>query len=151
MHLDDGTYEPADAVIFCTGYRLCLDYFDMSVLDTLKFDSNNEKVPIILYKYTVHPDLANLAMVGTLNGLFFAGFEMQAHWCMQLFTGEKKLPSRDLIDLEMREEEEMRERTRNNQYPHGAYNRLIDKLAYECDCLPNFKHIFKADFDVYRM
>lgn len=138
-------------VIFCTGYRLCLDYFDKSVLKTLKFDPRKERAPIVLYKYTVHPDLANMAMVGETSGLFFAGFEMQARWTMQLFTGEKKLPSRHEIDAEMRDEEELRERTQSNQYPHGAYNRLIDKLAYQCDCLPNFHKIFKRDTDLYRM
>lgn len=90
-------------------------------------------------------------MVGTLNGLFFAGFENQARWVMQLFAGIKRLPSRDLVDEEMREEEMMREHTQNNQYPHGAYNRLIDKLAFESGCLPNFQHFIKTDFSLYRM
>lgn len=151
MYLEDGSYEPADAVIFCTGYRLCLDYFEKSVLKTLKFDPTKERSPIVLYKYTIHPDLANMAMVGEINGLFFAGFEMQARWVMQLFTGEKVLPPRHHIDKELRKEEKLREHSQDNQYPHGAYNRLIDELAFECDCLPNFERVFKKDTDLYRM
>lgn len=71
LRLEDGGYEPADVVIFCTGYRLCMDYFDQSVLKTMKFDQNNESTPIILYKHTVHPDLENLAYVGYFLYIFF--------------------------------------------------------------------------------
>jgi dimethylaniline monooxygenase (N-oxide forming) len=87
LRLEDNRLVEADAVLFCTGYKLCLDYFDQSVLKTLKFDPNKEKMPILMYKYTVHPDLENLAMVGEVNGLFFAGFELQAKWAIQLFKG----------------------------------------------------------------
>lgn len=90
-------------------------------------------------------------MVGETSGLFFAGFEMQAKWSMQLFTGEKKLPARHVMDEAMREEEELRETTQMNQYPHGAYNRLIDKLAFECDSLPNFPRVYRKNPDLYRM
>jgi dimethylaniline monooxygenase (N-oxide forming) len=87
LRLKDGRLVESDVVLFCTGYRLCLDYFDQSVLKTLKFDPSKEKLPILLYKYTIHPDIENLAMVGLLSGLFFAGFELQARWAIQLFKG----------------------------------------------------------------
>lgn len=128
-----------------------MDYFDQSVLKTLRFDPSKERTPIVLYKYTLHPDLENMAMVGEMNGLFFAGFEMQARWVMQLFSGEKQLPPREEIDEEMEREEAARDFIQHNQYPHGAYNRLIDKLAFESDSLPNFEQIFKKDVDLYRM
>lgn len=88
MRLEDGRQVDADVVLFCTGYRLCLDYFDQSVLKTLKFDPHKEKMPIVLYKYTMHPDLENLAMIGECQGLFFAGFELQAKWAFQVFKGQ---------------------------------------------------------------
>jgi len=149
--LEDGSVEKADAVLFCTGYKLCLDYFEPSVLKTLKFDQNNEKMPIILYKYTVHPDLENLAMVGEINGLFFAGFELQARWVFKLFKGEKSLPPRHIIDYDMHTDELLREKAQNNQYPHGIYNELIDKLAVEADVLPDFEEIAKKSPKVYEM
>jgi dimethylaniline monooxygenase (N-oxide forming) len=149
--IDDGSILEADAVIFCTGYRLCLDYFDQSVMKTLKFDPEMDRFPILLYKYTVHPDLENLAMVGGVNGLFFAGFELQARWAMKLFKGENKLPSRSEIMKEMREDELKRESMSNNQYPHGIYNEIIDKLAAEVDALPNFEQIKRMNPKLYEM
>jgi len=151
LQLEDGSVEPADAIIFCTGYRLCLDYFEPSVLKTLKFDPSKEKMPILLYKYTVHPELENMAMVGEINGLFFAGFELQAKWAIKLFKGEKQLPPRDIVDYEMRLDEQTREKSLNNQYPHGVYNELIDKLAYEVDALPDFVEVAKKSPKVFDM
>lgn len=91
-------------------------------------------------------------MIGEINGLFFAGFEMQSRWVMQLFKGERKLPERARMDEEMREEEMLRDgKHKEKYYPHGFYRKLIDKLAFECDCLPNFEHIFNTDADLHRM
>ena len=151
VRLADGSFEPADAVIFCTGYTLCMDYFDKSVLNTLKFNPKKEKMPIMLYNYTVHPDLENLALVGEINGLFFAGFELQARWAIKLFKGEKQLPPREKIEAEMRHDERLREKAGHNQYPHGIYNELIDKLAAEVDALPDFDELKQNDPDLYRM
>ncbi len=149
--LEDGSFEKCDAIIFCTGYKLCMDYFEPTVLKKLKFDQNKEKMPILLYKYTVHPDLENLAMVGEINGLFFAGFELQARWAFKLFKGEKKLPPRHIVEEEMRIDEMRRDQEENNQYPHGVYNELIDKLAKEADCLPDFDKISKVSSKLYDM
>ena len=149
--LTNGSRIDADVVIFCTGYKLCMDYLDQKVLDILKFDPNKEKMPILLYKYTIHPDLENLAMVGEINGLYFTGFELQANWAIKLFKGKKKLPPRSVIDREMAKDELRREGASENQYPHGVYNRLIDELATECDLLPNFEKIKKENLDLYRM
>ena len=148
---EDGTFERADVVLFCTGYKLCLDYFEPSVVKKLRFDPNNEKMPILLYKYTVHPDLENMAVVGGISGLFFAGFELQARWAIKLFKGEKRLPPRDQIDEEMRQDEAKRDKAENNQYPHGIYNELVDKLAVESDALPDFESIAKISPKLYEM
>lgn len=151
IRLSDGSFEKADAVLFCTGYKLCLDFFDESVLKTLKFNNNYNNFPILLYKFTFHPDLQNLAMIGVTSGLFFAGFELQAKWAFKIFKGEKKLPSRNIVDSEIAKDEMSRESLLKNQYPHGYYNEIIDTLANECDDLPNFKRISKQDPKLYDM
>ena len=151
VRLANGMFEPADVVLFCTGYTLCMDYLDQKVLDVLKYDSNKTKMPILLYNYTVHPDLPNLAMVGEINGLFFAGFELQARWAIRLFTGEQTLPPRHIIDAQMRKDAMLAEKAQSNQYPHGIYNELIDKLASEIDALPDFEFIREANPYLYEM
>ena len=150
FRLEDNRLIEADAVIFCTGYKLCLDYFDQSVLKTLKFDPNKEKMPILLYKYTVHPDLENLAMVGEVNGLFFACFELQAKWAIKLFKGEKSLPPRHVMDDQMRNDEMLREKIGHNQYPHGVYNELIDNLASECGAMPDLEKMKQEDPELFK-
>jgi hypothetical protein len=137
IRLTDGSFERADAVLFCTGYKLCLDFFDDSVLKTLKFNNNYDRFPILLYKYTFHPDLENLAMIGVTSGLFFAGFELQAKWAFKVFKGEKKLPSRHVVDAQIAKDEKARESLLKNQYPHGYYNELIEELAYEVGSFSN--------------
>lgn len=151
IRLSDGSFEKADAVLFCTGYKLCLDFFDDTVLKTLKFNNKYDKFPILLYKFTFHPDLENLAMIGVTSGLFFAGFELQAKWAFKVFKGEKKLPPRSMIDSEIAKDESARESLLRNQYPHGYYNEIIDKLAQEVDDLPNFKRIAKTDPKLFDM
>lgn len=44
----------------------------------------------------------------------------------------------------------MREKTAKNQYPHGAYNKLIDHLASLCGALPDFEKIKQEDPALYR-
>ena len=148
---EDGTYEKADAVIYCTGYRLCLDYFDEHVLRTLKYDPNNDRCAISLYKFTVHPDLENLALIGKYNGLFYAGFELQAKWAIKVFTGEKPLPPREVMFQDMHKDEINFLKMKNNQYQHGVYNELIDTLAVESDSLPDFSLAAKTDPKIFEM
>jgi dimethylaniline monooxygenase (N-oxide forming) len=47
---NDGSYEDADIVLFSTGYRLDLNFLDKNVLETIKYDSNDDLYPLILYK-----------------------------------------------------------------------------------------------------
>lgn len=90
-------------------------------------------------------------MIGVTNGLFFTGFELQAKWAFKVFKGEKNLPSRSLVDAEILKDEQARESLSKNQYPHGYYNEIIDKLAKEVDDLPNFNRIAKTDPKLFDM
>ena len=62
VQFKDGSVEQCDAVVFCTGFKPEFEYFEKSVLQTIKFDEKNEKMPIVMYKHTVHPDLPNLGI-----------------------------------------------------------------------------------------
>lgn len=151
VQFKDGNVEQCDAVVFCTGFKPEFEYFEKSVLQTIKFDEKNEKMPIVMYKHTVHPDLPNLAMVGNINGLYFCGFENQGRWVAKLFAGQTKLPPRDEIDAEMKFEEMKRNKELNNQYPRGVYRKLIDSLAKEAHALPDFEQIRAQDQKTFEM
>jgi hypothetical protein len=53
------------------------------------------------------------------------------------------------VDEAMRHDEQLREKTANNQYPHGVYNELIDALAVECGAMPDLEKLKKEDPTVY--
>lgn len=149
VQLESGEIEPADAVIFCTGYVMRNEFFDKKTLKTLKYEPSKMRVPYNLYKYTVHPDLANFAMIGQTTGLTMASIELQARWVMQLFKGEKKLEPVENVQSELLEMDVMRKRTYTHQFPLGYYHVMEDVLARECGSMPNFDKI--QNFELYKM
>lgn len=148
---EDGTYEKVDAVIYCTGYRLNLDYLDETVKRVLKYDPNNESKAVSLYKYTLHPDLENMAFIGKFNGLFYAGFELQAKWAIKIFTGERILPPKEIMFEEMKKFDAEAQKKRDAQFQYGTYLEMIDKLAVESDSLPDFAGISRNDPKLFDM
>jgi dimethylaniline monooxygenase (N-oxide forming) len=74
--LESGRFVEADAVIFCTGYEFNMDYFDESLNKRLKVDCDSYyKLQLLLSKYTFNPYVENLAMIGQIDGLYFAGIK----------------------------------------------------------------------------
>jgi dimethylaniline monooxygenase (N-oxide forming) len=85
VHLEDGTFEPADVVLFCTGYNLLLDCMPKNVLEAVKYSEKVAKNPFILYKHVWHPDLPNFAVVGQNGESFFIGTDLEARWVSLVF------------------------------------------------------------------
>ena len=47
---NDGSHEEADFVIFCTGYRLVLNFLDQHILKAIEYDSSDDLYPFVSYK-----------------------------------------------------------------------------------------------------
>jgi dimethylaniline monooxygenase (N-oxide forming) len=151
IQLEDGTIVEADIILFCTGYKLEIPFFNQNLLDKIDYDVNNYKNPIILYKHTFHPSLSNLAFIFLTRGLFFIGLELQSKWAALVFSGRMKYPKLE----DMHKEIELNRIKRMNthasvQFPHGFYVELIDNLAKEIGIYPEYdnedqdiKFIFK--------
>lgn len=150
VYLNDGSFESADAVIMCSGFNVDMDYFDEKTLNFLGYDPIDNKCPYMTYKCTFHPDAENLALMGLTDGLFFSCFELQAKWIAMVYSGTKTLPSREIMLQEIDSLKENRTTTMENQYP-VEYNILLDMLAAETDCLPDFETIKRNDPELYRM
>ncbi len=88
IQLEDGSIVEADVILYCTGYRLEIPYFNQDLLDKLDYDKENFKNPTILYKHTFHPSLSNLAFIFMSRGLFFIGLELQSKWTASVFSGQ---------------------------------------------------------------
>ncbi|XP_077996718.1 dimethylaniline monooxygenase [N-oxide-forming] 2-like [Glandiceps talaboti] len=96
VKLKDGTVlEDINAVIFATGYEISLPIIKQSWIYD---DSNN----MPLYKYVfplAFEDPERLALVGMVPviGPNWPLYEMQARWATRVFTGNIKLPDREII------------------------------------------------------
>ncbi len=67
-----------DQTIFCTGYSPDVSFFDSSILSTLQYSSEDNLLPMILYKEQFHPSLPGLHFVGMYKGPYFGVIELQA-------------------------------------------------------------------------
>lgn len=150
VYLNDGSFLNVDAVIFCSGYDVNCEYFDRKTLEILDFDVEDSKCPFMTYKFTFHPDVDNLALMGLIDGLFFTCFELQAKWISLVFSGKKALPAKHLMKKEIEKLAKMRKSLKMNQYPF-EFNHLVDTLAFECDCLPDLARIKIEDPQLYNM
>lgn len=149
VYLDDGTFYDCDAVIFCTGYHLSISYLDEKSNKIVDYDPNDYKMPQLLYKLTVHPDLPNLGMICQNEGVFFTASELQAKYLSLLFTGKINQAPRDTMLKEIDELRKKRNLKLRLQYPYGEHIEIIDTMAKEMGVLPDFEKIKESDPKLY--
>ena len=146
--LEDGSFEAADCVILCTGYKVHTGLFEKSVLEILNFDETRNKSPFVLYNYTFHPKLANLAILNherRINTII--NVELQAKLACSVFSGRKQLPSEEIM---MRNIDNLIEQ-RKKGLKDISYNDLMTLLASENGCEPDFNTIKMEDPELHRM
>ena len=148
--LEDGSLEKADAVIVCTGYDVTIDYFDEDMLKTLEYDKEHYKAPYLLYKFTFHPELENMAMICQNDGLLFTCTELQCKWASLVFSGKKELASKEIMHREISEARDLRKLNLKRQFPYG-HNIVMDMLAKEANVLPDFDELKAKDPELYDM
>src|SRR3954467_777583 len=86
----DGSEEPIDAIVWCTGYRIPFPFLPLDVLEP-----KNNEVP--LYKMVVPPDLDGLYFIALLQplGAMMPLAEAQSEWVADLLAGDAALPTRE--------------------------------------------------------
>ena len=76
--LENGEFVLADVILFSTGYDCSvINYLEKSVIDKFRVENNYTKFQYALGKFTFHPDLDNLALIGQVEGLYWNGCELQ--------------------------------------------------------------------------
>lgn len=95
VHFADGTSEPIDVIVYCTGYKITFPFLDESVITA----QDNE---ISLFRRVVAPDHPGLYFIGLVQplGAIMPLAEAQAEWVADLLEGTATLPS----ESEMRRE-----------------------------------------------
>lgn len=134
--LKSGKKIEADVIIFCTGYRLNLDFMDKEIKKALSYEESDMLQPMLLHKSTFHPKLENAAFVGMYRGPFFAIMELQARWATLVLSEKKPYPTQEKMQGGIKEEIAIRNQKPRLQFPHGNYVEMADSLAKLCDALP---------------
>jgi hypothetical protein len=102
VHFVDGSRVEADAVIFCTGYKVTFPFFDPDFVSAPDND-------LPLYLRTFKPGVPNLFFIGLMQplGAIFPIAERQAHLCGEYLSGRYRLPSEAEMKAEMDREREV--------------------------------------------
>ncbi len=89
----DGSTEPIDRIVYCTGYKISFPFFDHDLLDP------SEDNRIELYRRVVHPDLHGLYFIGLVQPLYaiMPIAERQSEWIADVLEGKVTLPGRETM------------------------------------------------------
>ena len=144
--LSDNSSHEADVVIFATGYRHELPYFDKSIKQTFQFDGCDMLQPTILYEGTIHPELPGLGLVGAYKGPFFGAMELQARMAARWTLGEDIGVTEEGVQAGLEQEMEIRNCTPRPQFPRADYVQFMDRMAAHIGCLPDTD----IDYDLHQ-
>jgi phytoene/squalene synthetase/cation diffusion facilitator CzcD-associated flavoprotein CzcO len=105
VEFTDGSLEAADAIIYCTGYKVSFPFFDPGFLSA----PQNE---LPLYRRVFHPSLQGIFFIGLLQplGAIMPLAEEQGRWVADYLAGEYALPSPAAMAADIAAEEAARKR-----------------------------------------
>jgi dimethylaniline monooxygenase (N-oxide forming) len=102
----DGTVEPIDVIVFCTGYKITFPFFSP---DLVKAEGN--RIP--LYRRVVdagHPGLYFIGLIQPLGAIMPIA-ELQSEWVADILEGKVALPPRaEMLEVIAREDRRMAKR-----------------------------------------
>jgi cation diffusion facilitator CzcD-associated flavoprotein CzcO len=114
----DGTVEPVDVIVWCTGYRVSFPFFDEDFISA----PDNE---LLLYRRVFKPGVENLFFLALLQplGPTMPIAEAQGRWIASYLRGEYHLPPASDMEAEMRRE---RERMRRRYVASKRHTMEVD-------------------------
>lgn len=118
----DGSVEAADAIVYCTGYRITFPFFDPGF-----FSARDNEVR--LFRNVFAPGLDNLAFVGLVQplGAIMPIAEAQSRWIGDYLTGRYALPAAAAMEADI--------------------ERTIGRMKRRY--VASKRHTIQVDFDVY--
>ncbi|KAI8593800.1 flavin monooxygenase-like protein [Geranomyces variabilis] len=147
VEFEDGTIEPVDHVIYCTGYRIEHPFLDnaLAILGQERADSNRVR----LYKHIWPVRHKGIAFVGLVQpiGAVMPVAEMQARWVARVFSGTTTLPTademRDRVDVDWTDHQK-RYVPKERHTIEVEFVTYMDDLATEVGCKPDLWRLVKA-------
>jgi hypothetical protein len=93
---EDGSSEPVDVIVWCTGYRVSFPFFDPGFISAPDND-------LPLFRRVFKPGIANLAFIALLQplGATMPLAEAQGRWIAAYLRGEYHLPPRGQMELDI--------------------------------------------------
>jgi dimethylaniline monooxygenase (N-oxide forming) len=100
VRFEDGSTEPADVVVYCTGYKITFPFFDE---DLISAPDNR----IELFRRVFHPAIPNVFFIGLLQplGAIMPLAEAQGAWVGDYLLGDYVLPDADAMRADIAAEE----------------------------------------------
>ena len=101
VKFEDGSEEPIDVIVWCTGYKVTFPFFDDEFISAPDND-------LALYRRVFKPGVDNLAFIALLQplGATMPLAEAQGRWVAAYLRGEYHLPGRRQMEADMRRERE---------------------------------------------
>jgi hypothetical protein len=118
----DGSEEPIDKIVWCTGYKISFPFLPLEVLEP-----EDNEVP--LYKMVVPPDIDGLFFIALLQplGAMMPLAEAQSEWVGDLLADESALPTREEMWKEI---EQRREALRSRYVRSTGHTIQVDFYPY---------------------
>lgn len=140
-----------DRLVFATGYRLDLPFFNDTMKQLLDFDGTDPLQPLPLYKRTLHPDFPDMIFVGMSRfPLFFTIIELQARWGCLILSDQLPRPAQQVMRLGIEREKNLLQAPFKPQFLPLDGLLYYEDLAREIGALPDFEKMAKEDFDLYQ-
>lgn len=112
VKFEDGSVEEVDAIIYATGYNITFPFFDKDFLN-----APNNSIPLWQRIFARYENLAFIALVQPLCSMMPIA-ELQSNFVASYLTGECALPSREKMEAEMREYDQMMKKRFTNSPSH---------------------------------
>jgi dimethylaniline monooxygenase (N-oxide forming) len=99
VRFQDGSLEPVDVIVWCTGYKVSFPFFDADLISAPEND-------LPLFKRVFKPGIDNLFFIALLQplGATMPLAEAQGGWIAAYLRGEYRLPSTAQMEADIRRE-----------------------------------------------
>jgi dimethylaniline monooxygenase (N-oxide forming) len=146
---NNGERQPADVIVFCTGYQLDLSFLDPAIQQALTFLPEDRLQPVVLHKHVFHPKLRNMAFVGLHRGAHWGVTELQSRWINMVFAGIIPMPSIKTMLEGVDNELVIRTQNPKPQFPHDSSIELLEDLGREIGAVPDMASLKQNDPHLY--
>jgi dimethylaniline monooxygenase (N-oxide forming) len=126
--LGDGRRIPADALVWCTGYRPRLSFLPGWVQRATEYDPADMLQPLLLHDGVFPAEVERLCFVGMYRGPYLGTVELQARWACSVLAGDLPPPGADDVARGIADARRVRLQRPRPQFPYDDMA-LADRIG----------------------